>query len=100
MESRRLERVQSELQSVIASYLLKGFKNPLYGIVSVAQVVCSPDLKHAKVYISVLGSEDQVDQNLEMLEDQVHAIQSHIGKTMRMKNCPKLKFFVGSGGVL
>lgn len=94
-QSRRVQRVEKELKQVIASYLLSGFKGPLPGIVSVAEISVNPDLRSAKVYISVLGSEEDRDMAEELLNDQAPAIQQHINRSIRMKFCPKLRFLVG-----
>ena len=95
--SRRVERAEKELQQIIASYMITGFKYPLKGLVSVSRVQASPDLRHAKVFVSVMGSEDDADESIETLTDNAQIFQKEVGKKLPMKFCPKLKFFLDEG---
>ena len=92
--SRRVGRMEKELQQVIASYLLFNLKGPLYGLVSVAKVGVSKDLRSAKVYVSVMGTEEDRQATEEKLEEQRGAIQHHINKVIKTKFCPVLNFAV------
>lgn len=92
--SRRIEKVEKELRQVIANYLLIGFKGKLSGLVSVARVVVSPDLRNAKVFVTVMGSEEETKSNLDILHDFSYDIQREINHRVQMKFCPKLKFFI------
>ena len=92
--SRRVLRMEKELQQVIASYLLFNLKGPLYGMVSVAKVGVSKDLRTAKVYVSVMGTEEDRQATEEKLAEQRPAIQHHINKVIKTKFCPVLNFAV------
>lgn len=92
-DGRRIARVEKEVQSAIAQFLIRGFKMPLPGLVTVASVKMPADLRTAKVYISVLGAEKEQDQALEILQEQAYEIQNFIGKELKMRYCPKLVFY-------
>ncbi|MGZ3768031.1 MAG: 30S ribosome-binding factor RbfA [Bdellovibrio sp.] len=92
-DGRRVARVEREVQATIAQFLIRGFKNPLPGLVTVAQVRMPADLRTAKVYISVLGSEAQKEETLDLLQQRAFEIQNYIGKELKMRYCPKLTFF-------
>ena len=93
MMSRRIEKVEKELRQVIANYLLGGFKGQLSGLVSVARVQVSPDLRNAKVFITVMGEEEDAEISLAALRDYAFDIQKEVNHRVKMKFCPKLKFF-------
>ncbi|QDK37405.1 30S ribosome-binding factor RbfA [Bdellovibrio sp. NC01] len=92
-DGRRVARVEKEIQATIAQFLIRGFKTPLPGLVTVASVRMPADLRAAKVYISVLGSDEQKEEAIELLQDRAFEIQNYIGKELKMRYCPKLTFF-------
>ncbi len=91
-DGRRVARVEREIQVTIAQFLIRGFKLPLPGLVTVASVKMPADLRAAKVYISVLGSEEQKEEVVELLQERAFEIQNYIGKELKMRYCPKLTF--------
>lgn len=93
-DGRRVARVEREIQATIAQFLIRGFKSPLPGLVTVASVRMPADLRAAKVYISVLGSEEQQEEALELLQERAFEIQNYIGKELKMRYCPKLSFYI------
>jgi ribosome-binding factor A len=92
-DGRRVARVEREIQVTIAQFLIRGFKSSLPGLVTVAQVRMPADLRTAKVYVSVLGSDEQKEQALELLQERAFEIQNYIGKELKMRYCPKLTFY-------
>lgn len=92
-DGRRVARVEREIQATIAQFLIRGFKTPLPGLVTVAQVKMPADLRAAKVYVSVLGSDAQKEEALELLQERAFEIQNYIGKELKMRYCPKLTFY-------
>ncbi|MEK2645068.1 30S ribosome-binding factor RbfA [Bdellovibrio sp. BCCA] len=92
-DGRRVARVEREIQATIAQFLIRGFKTPLPGLVTVSQVKMPADLRAAKVYISVLGSDAQQEEALELLQERAFEIQNFIGKELKMRYCPKLTFY-------
>lgn len=92
-DGRRVSRVEKEIQLTIAQFLIRGFKLPLPGIVTVSQVKMPADLRTAKVYVSVLGAEDIQAEAIELLQERAFEIQNFIGKELKMRYCPKLTFY-------
>ncbi|WP_413294331.1 30S ribosome-binding factor RbfA [Bdellovibrio sp. HCB185ZH] len=93
-DGRRVARVEREIQATIAQFLIRGFKSPLPGLVTVASVKMPADLRAAKVYVSVLGSDKDQELALELLQERAFEIQNFIGKELKMRYCPKLTFYV------
>ena len=92
-DGRRVSRVEKEVQMTIAQFLINGFKTRLPGLVTVAQVRMPADLRSAKVYVSVLGADDQKDEVIDILQERAFEIQNYIGKELKMRYCPKLTFY-------
>lgn len=93
-DGRRVARVEREIQATVAQFLIRGFKSPLPGLVTVASVRMPADLRAAKVYISVLGSDEQKEEALELLQERAFEVQNYIGKELKMRYCPKITFFL------
>jgi len=92
-EFKRSSRVASQMQKELAIILQQGIKDPRIGLVTVNEVVLSKDLAAAKVYVTVLGTDEQGRiNNLAYLNDAVPYIRSEIGKRMRLRCVPYLKF--------
>lgn len=92
-DGRRVARVEREIQATIAQFLIRGFKSPLPGLVTVASVKMPADLRSARVYISVLGEDKHLEETLELLQERAFEIQNFIGKELKMRYCPKLTFY-------
>lgn len=93
-DGRRVPRVEREVQQCIAQYLLRGYRGRLPGLVTVSRVLMPADLRTAKVYVSVLSDKSEhQDEVLELLQEAASDIQGHLGRELKMRYCPKLKFF-------
>lgn len=92
-DGRRVARVEAEVQKTVAQYLIQGFREPLPGLVTVSRVIMPADLRNAKVYISVLGSEEDRKLALERLNARAYEVQNFVGKQLRMRYCPKIQFY-------
>lgn len=92
-DGRRVQRVEQEIQRSVAQFLISGFRFPLPGLVTVSRVLMPGDLKTAKVYVSVFGSEEDREKAVETLQERAFEVQNHIGKELKMRFCPKLKFY-------
>jgi ribosome-binding factor A len=82
------------LRQELGSYLLLGFKFEVPGIASISRVVGSKDLKSAKVYVSVMGSDSEREQALELINEHRVEFQNHISKAIDLRFCPRLTFFL------
>lgn len=92
MPSGRMRRVNEALREVLSARLTEGLKDPRIGFVTVTAVDASPDLRQARVYVSVLGDEEDREQTLEGLRSSHGYLQAGIAKEMRIKHTPTLEF--------
>jgi ribosome-binding factor A len=87
----RMRRVNEAVREALAEAVGE-LKDPRIGFVTVTGVETSPDLRHARVYVSVLGNERKREQTLEGLESAHGVLQSKIASELRMKRTPLLTF--------
>jgi ribosome-binding factor A len=92
-DGRRVARMEKELQQVVATYLVSGFKTPLPGLVTISHVKMPADLRTAKVYVSVLGSDEDRESVIENLRQRAFEIQNFVSHKLQARYCPKLSFF-------
>lgn len=97
MTTGRMRRVDEALRQVISDALTE-LKDPRVGFVTVTDVKTSPDLRHARVYVSVLGSaggasaEQEREDTLAGLRSAHGFLQGRIARELRMKRTPTLEF--------
>jgi ribosome-binding factor A len=87
-----MRRVNEALREVLSARIADGLKDPRIGFVTVTAVETSPDLRHARVFVSVLGDDHARAETLAGLDNAHAVLQAHIGQEMRMKRTPQLKF--------
>jgi ribosome-binding factor A len=93
----RIKRVNEACKEAIGEILLEKIKDPRIGFVTVTEVEVTSDLRYAKVWLSVLGSEDEVDTALEVLEKAKGYIRKELGSMVRMRYTPELKIILDRG---
>jgi ribosome-binding factor A len=86
-----MRRVNEALREVL-SEAVGDLKDPRIGFVTVTGVVASPDLRHATVYVSVLGPEKKLRATLDGLESSHGVLQRRIARELRLKRTPQLTF--------
>lgn len=89
--SPRMRRVDELLREVLAE-AVAGLKDPRLGFVTVTGVRTSPDLRTAVVYWSALGDEEQRRRTAEALEAAASRLQRELGRQVRLRYTPKLRF--------
>src|SRR5947207_15619167 len=87
----RMRRVNESVRQVLAESLPE-LKDPRIGLVTVTGVDTTPDLRHATVYVSVLGSAKRRKASLVGLEAAHGLLQSRLARELRMKRTPQLTF--------
>jgi len=92
MSGDRMRRVNEALREVLSARIAAGLKDPRIGFVTVTSVDTNPDLRHARVYVSVLGSEHERSETLEGLGSSAGYLQAAIAREVRMKRTPTLEF--------
>src|ERR687885_1213479 len=87
----RMRRVNESLREVLAEAVLE-LKDPRIGFVTVTGVETSPDLRQARVFVSVLGSERKREASLAGLGAAHGGLQARLARELRMKRTPQLTF--------
>ncbi len=91
--SHRRARFASALRNVVAKLIRTELSDPrIRGLVSVSRVEVSPDLRLAKVYVSVLGKEGEQKSSLAGLRHGAGHLQSLLKKHLEFRVCPRLDF--------
>ncbi|MDI6717261.1 MAG: 30S ribosome-binding factor RbfA [Actinomycetota bacterium] len=92
METSRTQRVGELIKEEISDIIHKELKDPRIGFVTITGVDVTPDLRIAKVYISVLGNREQKERTLSGLQSSSGFIRKVLSKRIKMKHFPELRF--------
>jgi ribosome-binding factor A len=92
MPAARMRKVNEAVREVVSAHIAEDLKDPRIGFVTVTSVETSPDLRHARVYVTVLGDEDARADALEGLGSAAGFLQAKLGRELRMKHTPALAF--------
>ena len=87
-----MRRINVGLREVIGEAISTELQDPRIGFVTVTSVETSPDLRSARVYVSVLGKPEEREATLKGLRSSHGVLQSAIARRMRMKRTPTLSF--------
>jgi ribosome-binding factor A len=91
--SRRSQRVASQIKSEISWLIEHSLRDPDKGFVTVTRVRLSPDLKIASVYYSVLGGDKERDASKEALTRAKSFLKRELGGRIQLRVVPELRFF-------
>lgn len=89
--TRRTERVDELLKQEIAR-VIRELKDPRVGFATVMDVRTSPDLRHARVYVSVLGEESEKQETIATLGRARGFVRARVGEEISLKYLPELHF--------
>ena len=89
--SERMRRVNESVRQVLAEAVPE-LKDPRIGLVTVTGVETAPDLRHAVVFVSVLGSEKKKRASMIGLDAAHGVLQARLARQLRMKRTPQLTF--------
>jgi ribosome-binding factor A len=87
----RLRRVNEALREVLSEGVAE-LKDPRIGFVTVTGVETSPDLRQARVFVSVLGTLRKREETLAALQAAHGVLQARVGRLLRLKRTPQLAF--------
>lgn len=94
MPGDRLRRVNEAVRQVLSDAITQDLKDPRVGFVTVTGVDVSPDLRHARVYVSVLGDASAKEGSLDGLRAAHGYLQRRIAGELRLKHTPTLNFAI------
>jgi len=92
MTTHRAQRVADLIREVLADLVRRDVRDPRVGIVTIAAVRVSPDLKNARVFVSSLGEPEAREASVEALNHAAPFLRRSLGKTVRLKYVPALLF--------
>ena len=88
----RSQRLAEELKNEISAIIAQEIKDPRVGFATVTEVKVSPDLRHARVAVSVLGSPQEKEESFEALVHATGYIRRLLGARIRLRHTPELSF--------
>jgi ribosome-binding factor A len=97
MSSRRVQRAAQAIREVVSMAILADLKDPRVADVTVTYVEVSPDMRQAKVHVSVMGDDAKQKLCLEGLQSSAGFLQTKIGKRIDTRYTPRLRFELDMG---
>jgi ribosome-binding factor A len=97
MASTRLQRIQQLLIEEVSDIIRREVKDPRIGFVTITGADVSPDLRHARVYVSILGSQEQQADTLKGLQSAARFIRREFGTRADLRVTPEIEFRIDSG---
>jgi len=92
MSGRRPERLAEQIKEEVSLIVAGEVEDPRIGFVTVTDAKITPDLRHAKIYVSVMGTEDEVKESLKALNRASRFIRHQLGAVLRIRRVPELHF--------
>ncbi|MDR3563573.1 MAG: 30S ribosome-binding factor RbfA [Negativicutes bacterium] len=90
----RAEKVQEFIKQELSKIILTELKDPRVGFITVTRVEVTGDLRFAKVYISLMGSDEEKATTWQALQKAVGYLRSEIGKRIRLRLAPELSLHI------
>ncbi|MBI5874666.1 MAG: 30S ribosome-binding factor RbfA [Deltaproteobacteria bacterium] len=92
MTYNRSERVAEEIRKEIATMLFGEVHDPRIGFVTITKVALSKDLRQAKIYFSMIGTEEEKEKTMQGLESASGYMRREIGKRLKLRYFPEITF--------
>ena len=88
----RIEKLQELIKQEVGKMLIYDIKDPRIGFVTVTEVEMTGDLREAKIYVSIMGNDEQIKNSMEGLQSALGFIRREIGKRIRLRFTPEISF--------
>ena len=88
----RIEKLQELIKQEVSKMLLYDIKDPRIGFVTVTEIEMTGDLREAKIYVSIMGNDEQIKNSMEGLQSALGFIRREIGKRIRLRFTPEISF--------
>jgi ribosome-binding factor A len=95
--SRRTNRLEEEIREEVARIIGRELKDPRIGFVTVTGVHLTPDLRHVRINVGVLGDQAARDKSLTGLRQAAGFVRRELGKRLRVRHTPEVAFFYDKG---
>ncbi len=92
MSSQRAQRVAETIHKEISSLLIKGLKDPRIGFVTITSVDVTSDLRQARIYYTLMGSQDGRKETQAGLDSCSSYIRQQLGRQLRLRFIPEIHF--------
>ena len=93
--SNKNRRINSEVQKELSGIIRQELHDPrIHPMTSVTEVEVTPDLKYCKVYISVLGSDEEAQETMKGLQAAAGFIRRRLAATVNLRNTPEIRFIL------
>ncbi len=94
---RRADRLGHEIRVELAELIAREVKDPRIGFATITRVEMTADLHHARVFVSVLGSPEEQQSNIEGLSSAAGFLRHEIGRRLTLRRVPDLAFILDHG---
>jgi ribosome-binding factor A len=91
---KRSERLGELILAEISALIARDIKDPRIGFVTFTRVEMSDDLRYAKVFASILGTEQEKVRTLQGLSSATGYIRRHLGRTLHLRYTPEITFLI------
>ncbi len=95
--AQRRDRIGASIREVVSDLMLRRLKDPRIGFASIVNVDVNKDLSLAKVYVSVLGSNEEKEKTMEGLKSAQGLIRSEVSKALGIRYAPEIQFVLDEG---
>jgi ribosome-binding factor A len=92
MSKRRSERLAEQIKEEVSMIIAGEVEDPRVGFATVTEARLSPDLRYAKIYISVVGTKKEIEESLSALNHAARFIRRQLAISLRLKYTPELHF--------
>lgn len=91
-----MQRISENVKEAMAE-IFRGLKDPRVGFVTITDVVVTPDLDTARIFVSVLGDARQREETLEGLKSAEGYFRRELGQKVRLRKTPRVNFILDTG---
>ena len=88
----RQEKLQELLREEMSDILRREFKDPRLGFITIIGAEITPDLRYAKVFVSIMGSDEEKAQNMAVLKNAERFARQALGRRVKIKVLPEIEF--------
>jgi ribosome-binding factor A len=92
MSTNRAARVGDQMREILSEKIRSNMKDPRVGFASIVKVEVAGDLRHVKVFISVMGDAQQQKESIKALSHAAGFLRSEVGQAMQLRYMPELHF--------